>query len=90
MSGTDIPQTEIKKIKGSPSSGTSLYFTITLLLTTKLTVNLSFANSVPKPLIYLLNLNVLYLITRIIVIHKDCHKEDFPTCVEMPQCIFHV
>ena len=31
MSGTDIPQTEIKEYKGKSFKGASLYFTITLL-----------------------------------------------------------
>ena len=69
MSGTDIPQTEIKLRE--VLKRTSLNFTITLLLTTKLTVIHHLTNLVPNLLIHRFNFNMLYLVSRILVVDKD-------------------
>ena len=80
MSGTDIPQTEIKLRE--VLFRTSLNFTITLLLTTKLTVIHHLTNLVPNSLIHRFNFNMLYLVSRILVVDEDSDKEYFASGIK--------
>ena len=80
MSGTDIPQTEIKLRE--VLKRTSLNFTITLLLTTKLTVIHYLTNLVPNSLIHRFNFNMLYLVSRILVVDEDSDKEYFASGIK--------
>ena len=80
MSGTDIPQTEIKLREVLFRA--SLNFTITLLLTTKLTVIHHLTNLVPNQLIHRFNFNMLDLISGILIVHKNCHQEDFASGIK--------
>ena len=80
MPGTDIPQTEIKLRE--VLFRTSLNFTITLLLTTKLTVIHHLTNLVPNLLIHRFNFNMLYLVSRILVVDEDSDKEYFASGIK--------
>ena len=81
MSGTDISQTEITKLR-EVLFGTSLNFTITLLLTTKLTAIHHLTNLVPNPLIHRLYFDILDLIACILIIDEDSHQENFASGIK--------